>query len=278
MLPMFKMPKYYFNRYLVAIFIAGATFVFMHSVAFSFARGYITDDAGLQGGMVVSLSVNAGDESRVERATSENSERIVGVVTTFDDSLVTVASKSAGVLVESEGEVEAYVSDVNGSAKKGDLLVLSPFKGILMKASENPSAVVGIAASDLGTAKQQTYSVKDGDNTKNTQIAKIRINLNRQGTSNANPLPPDSSLARLGKAIVGKDVGEIRVVIAMIIFFTVLIAEGGILYGAISSSMTALGRNPLARKVIRREMLRVVIIALVVLMLGLGAIYGILWI
>lgn len=272
------MLKHYPKRYILATLISFVSLVVMSATAFAFARGYITDDVGLQGGMVVALSVDAGEDSRVERATTENSERIVGVVISFDDSLVTVASKTAKVLVESEGEVDAYVSDVGGTVRKGDLLVLSPFKGILMKAAANPSAVVGIATSDLDASKPQSYPVKDGADTKNTQIAKIKINLNRQGTSNANPLPPDSSLARLGKAVVGKDVGEIRVVIAMIIFFIVLIAEGGILYGAISSSMTALGRNPLARKVIRREMVRVVIIALIVLMVGLGAIYGILWI
>ncbi len=238
------------------------------------ARGYITDDLGLQTGMVVSLSLESGSSSKVERATAENTQRVIGVVTTIDNSLVTVASSSTKVLVESEGEVEAYVSDINGKPQQGDLLVISPFKGVLMKSTDQASTILGIAAGDFPTSTQ-TYSVEDSSDT--TQVAKIRINLNRQGSTNIN-ITPDSTLTRLGQAVVGKKVGEIRVVIALFIFLTVLIAEGGILYGAISSSIAALGRNPLARKIIRQELIRVIVIAVFVLIIGVGAIYGILWI
>ena len=70
------------------------------------ARGYTTSDSGLTAGMVAALS-NSGD-SEVERADQNSGERIVGVVTTFDGSSVTLASGNSKVLVESEGDVEAY--------------------------------------------------------------------------------------------------------------------------------------------------------------------------
>ena len=85
-------------------------------------------------------------------------------------------------------------------------------------------------------------------------------------------------MSKLGKSLVGRDVGEIRVLIALLVFMIVLIAEGGIIYGAVSSAITALGRNPLARKVIQREMLQVFVVAIIVLVVGLGAMYAILWI
>jgi hypothetical protein len=50
------------------------------------------------------------------------------------------------------------------------------------------------------------------------------------------------------------------------------------MYGAISSAITALGRNPLARSAIRREMIRILFVAIIVFLIGLGAIYGILWV
>lgn len=240
------------------------------------ARGYETDDIGLQTGMAVALSTGDNTEDKVERASNQNSDRIVGIVTTFEDSLVTVTSGNAKVLVESEGEVDAYISDSGGEVKKGDLLTLSNYRGILAKGNANQDRILAIAGSDFVAASPETYTVKDGNNTKQIKIAKIKVNLNRQGSSNP-AVVTNSSLAKLGKAIVGKDIGEIRVLIAMIIFFIVLIAEGGILYGAISSSITALGRNPLAKKIIRKELVRVVIIAVIVLGVGLGAIYGVLW-
>lgn len=238
------------------------------------ARGYTTDDQGLQTGMVVSLTVG-GPSGKVERATQESSNRVVGVVTTVDNSLVTVSSGTANVLVESEGQAEAYVSDLAGPVAQGDLLVLSPLKGILMKSNSSPAAVIGIAAEDVLTTTP--YSYQEVTQTKETRIAKVKINLNHQG-GNTGATQADSALARLGRSLVGRDVGETRVLIALIIFVIVLIAEGGILYGAISSAIAALGRNPLARKAIRGELLRVMAVAIVVLLLGLAAIYAVLWV
>lgn len=243
--------------------------------AFAIARGYTTEDDGLQTGMVVSLS-DDGDDDKVERATQEASSRAVGVVATIDDSLVTVGSGTSKVLVEGEGQIDAYVSDINGTVKKGDLLILSPLKGVLMRGDDkSPAKVIGVAAQE--PTSTSTYQFADGGSTKETQIAKIKIDLSYLGSSTGTQAS-DSALAKLGKAVVGKDVGEIRVLIALIVFLVVLIAEGGILYGAISSAITALGRNPLARQIIRTELVKVVIVAIVVLFVGLGSVYAILWV
>jgi hypothetical protein len=243
--------------------------------ALAIARGYTTDDTGLQAGMVAALS-SEGD-SKIQRATQDNSQRIIGIVTTFEDSSVTVASSATKALVESDGEVNAYVSDMGGKVTKGSLLAVSSLKGVLMKVPESTSArVIAVAAEDSSASNSdEIYNI--GDSSKTTHIAKIKVNLSLQGSSTGQG-NASSPLADLGKAVVGKDVGEIRVLVALILFVIVLIAEGGILYGAISSAITALGRNPLARKVIRREMIRVIIVALAVLLVGLGAVYTVLWI
>lgn len=263
---------------LLRVLLAGLGIIFVLSsqgLVLAIARGYTTNDLGLQTGMVVALSVDGSGGSNVERASQDSSNRVVGIVTTIDSSLVTVSSGRAKVLVESEGQTDTYVSDINGAIKEGDLLVLSPLKGILMKSGDTPATVIGIAAETPATSLP--YSYKDGDETQETQIAKIKVNLNRQGDGSAG-LPSDSALAKLGRSLVGKDVGEARVLVALILFVIVLIAEGGIIYGAISSAITALGRNPLARRIIRAELLRVVIIALLVLLVGLGAVYAVLWV
>jgi hypothetical protein len=258
---------------LLALLFSG----FFVSSAQAIARGYTSDDTGLQTGMMVALSASQGDSKKVERASIDNSQQVVGVVTTIDDSFVSVASGKSKVLVESEGQVEVYVSDVNGEPKRGDLLTASPFRGILMKANQNPSSILAIASADFSSSKIESYSIDDKGATKETKIARIKANLNRQGANNV-PIESDSALARLGRAIVGRDVGEVRVVVALVIFIIVLIAEGSILYGAISSAITALGRNPLAKKVIRQELVRVIVVALLVLGFGLGTIYAILWV
>jgi len=241
------------------------------------ARGYETADTGLQTGMVAALSTEGA--ATVERATQNNVKRVVGVVTTFDTSSVTIASGQTKILVESEGQVEAYISDLNGQVKQGDQLIMSPLKGILMKASENnTSSVLAIAAQNVEpTAESLTYTAEKDGSQKETKITKATVNLNVQGSNGGSGVGSDSPLAKLGQAIVGKNVGEARVLAALLVFIIVLIAEGGIIYGAVTSAITALGRNPMAQKVIRREIAQVILVAIGVLLVGLAAVYGILW-
>ncbi len=263
-----------FKKITGLIFAATITALFLSQAVFAIARGYTTDDSDLEVGMTAAISVKSSDSSTVERATQDNGDQVVGIVTTVDNSLVTVSSGKSRVLVEGDGQVDAYVSDINGTIKKGDLLVLSPLKGILMRSGDTAAVVVGIAASNLD--EKQAYGYQDKGETKQTQIGKIKIDLSHKGSNGI--VEPDSSLGRLGRAVVGKPVSDVRVVVALIIFFIVLITEGSILYGAISSAVTALGRNPLARKIIRSELIRVTFIALIVLIIGLGAMYAILWV
>lgn len=285
MLYLVKMNKLYLCKIAtrLSVLVASATLVIIAPLmligsVYAIARGYNTNDQGLQTGMVVALSLdNNSSAPSVERANQDSGQRVVGIVTTNEESLVTVGSSASKVLVESEGQVDGYVSDINGKVQKGDQLVLSPLKGVLMKGvTGTPGTIVAIAA-DTVTATS-SYPYVDNGKTLKTDIGKIKVNLNHTGVQNNGSSSSDSPLARIGRAVTGKEVGEVRVLIAMIIFIIVLIAEGSILYGAISSAVTALGRNPLARKIIRGELFRVILVALVVLGVGLGAVYGILWV
>lgn len=253
--------------------------VVSHAAAvYSVARGYNTDDTGLKPGMVVAITnENDPDNPKVERASTENASKSVGVVTTDGESSLTLSSGSKKVLVETGGEVDAYVSDINGAVKQGDLLAVSPLKGILMKGDDVSGVVLGIALEDAELDAEDSYSTEISGDKKTALITRIRVSLDQKAISNA-PQKTDSSLERLGKSVVGKEVSEIRVVVALIIFIMVLIAEGGIIYGAVSSAITSLGRNPLARNVIRSEVTRVLAVALGVLLIGLAAIYMILWV
>lgn len=243
------------------------------------ANGYSTDDNGLIPGMVVALSQSStSDKPKVERAALDKEAKIIGVSTTLENQLVSVGSKDARVFVQTTGEATVYVTDLNGVVKNGDLLAPSPLLGVLMKADQRTAPVVGIAIEDFDESTAETQSITDNSKRKDTNINKIRINLDHMAASNQQASISDSSLERLGQAVVGRRVGEIQVVAALAIFLIVLVAEGGIIYGAISSSITSVGRNPLAGKIIRRETARVVGVALVVLIIGVASIYAILWV
>lgn len=257
--------------------IAGFLMLGSSTMARALTKGYASADAQLLPGMVASLSSDAeGSESRVERASVDNSNKIVGVATTVGESLVTIASGTSQAYVESEGGVGAYVSDVNGAPKKGDLLTISPLKGIMMKA-ENSSIILAVAEEDFSAENAEKYDLT-GDGPKTALIQKIRVNLDRQGAGTRNVADVRSSLDNLGKLLTGREIGAIRVLIALVIFLLVMITEGAILYGTISSAISSVGRNPMAYSIIRHELVRVLAVVCLVLAVGLGAIYAILWI
>lgn len=238
------------------------------------ARGYITDDQALRPGMTVALSPSGtADRPKVERATRETANKIIGVTTGSDETTLTIASGEQQAYVQTEGEVIAYVSDINGMPKKGDKLTISPFKGILML-SDSRTPVLGSILEDFSVNKADEQNVITDSGQKTMKVAKLTISLDsnlRYGQEG-----DDSVLKRLGRAITGKEVGEVQVAVALIIFLIVMITEGAIIYGAISSSITALGRNPLARKIIKAELVRVLLLAILVLFIGLAAIFAVL--
>lgn len=239
-------------------------------------RGYATDDLSLRPGMTVALSgvTETGKLPKVTRATIENQDKIIGVATTVNESLVTIGSSEAEVYIENEGNVPAFVSDINGPIKKGDLLTISPLQGILMKAVDS-SKIIGIAQEDFIDSKATSYKISDSVKDA-TLVEEISVNLDSKGGNSQNG-SQNNALTRVGQSLTGRQISELRMIVALIVFFIVMISEGAILYGSISSAVRSLGRNPLAGKMIRHEMSRVALISIVVLLVGLAAIYAMLW-
>ena len=252
-------------------------FAFMPSLS-ALSRGYQTNDTDLKPGMIVMLSgTNSADNPDVERATPEGVDRIIGVATTVDASVATIASSSQSIYVETGGDVLTYVSDIQGEVHKGDLLTISSLRGIAAKASSGSPYIIGVATEDANNAKnQETHTIQTKNGEQQTKIGLIKVNIDSRGKTWGQLSGGSSSLKQLGRAVSGKDVSQARVLLALVLFFVVMTAEGSILYGAISSGILSLGRNPLAKKVILREVGRVVFVAFFVLTFGLGAVYTIL--
>lgn len=234
------------------------------------SRGYTTQDQSLRPGMVVSLV----DENSVERADQTTADKAIGVAQSEGGSNIAFSSGEASLLVEISGEALVYVTDFNGAISSGDNLTLSPIKGVLMKGDKGKD-VFGVAISDMASDGDD-YVIETNQGNKSVKIAQVKISLDRKGFAGTNVIQEDSTLKSIGRAVTGREVSEVRVLVALLIFLVVMIAEGGIIYGAISSSIVSLGRNPLAGNIIRHELIRVLFIAIGVLLIGLGAIYAIL--
>lgn len=261
------------SRLLGLVLLLLTIFVSACAVVQAYARGYKTNDNGLKPGMIVVINTtSAPGEPLVERATRESVDRAIGITTEIEDNLVTVASGEQQVYVQMAGVASAYVTDTNGGVVKGDKLTLSPLKGILMRGNE-VDPIVATALEDFpdGAAQAQPVTGESGATT--ARLAKLNVALENSLVTDQEGPSDESAIERLGRAVIGRDVGELQVIVALIIFFIVLVSEGSIIYGAVSSGIISIGRNPMAKDVIRRELIRVLGLALVVLLIGLGAIY-----
>lgn len=264
---------------LTAISVAVVSLIFLFtSMAQAITRGYKSSDQTLKPGMVVGLSQKDKNQSgaTVERVSDDFDSNIVGVVTNIKDSSVVIASPGQQVFVEDTGNVKAYVSNVNGTVKKGDKLTLSPLKGILATINENSRIVFATALEDFPDKSSQEYKVSADKGESTVKVALIKVNLDTKDVISQNS-SDTSTIKRVVKYVVGKDVSAIRVAISFAVFLLVLFMVTGILYGAISSSITSLGRNPLAGKTVRHQLVHVFLIAGAIFIVGLGAMYLILW-
>jgi len=244
------------------------------------SQGYKTEDKSVGAGNAVSLRSDSAGEKFVDLSDDENSSKFVGIITTIDDSLVSLTDQSSNVLVTTSGEVSAYVSDINSVPKSGDLIAISPIKGVLMKSSgDDTSLVVGVALEDFDSATATSKQVIDSQGAgRVVNISKQRIEITRDIVSRSQNQSPKSFIVLIGESITGKEVSSTQVIASLVVLFMVLILEGSIIYGAIHSTIGALGRNPLSRRAVFKQLLQVSWLALIVLIFGLGAIYLLLFI
>jgi hypothetical protein len=251
------------------------------AVSNSISQGYKTKDSSVSAGMAVSLSDEAESTKFVEATTQQNASKFVGIITTIDENLLSLTDASSDVLVTTTGEAAAYMSDLNGEPKTGDLIAVSPIKGVLMKANSvgDQSLVVGVALEDFSGVKSSTKDVTDAQGaTKVVRVGKGRIEINKDIVARNDPNEGKSFIVLAGQSITGKEVGQAQVIASLVVLLIILILEGSIIYGAIHSTIGALGRNPLSRKAVFKQLLQVSWLALIVLFFGLGAIYLILFI
>lgn len=246
----------------------------------SISQGYASNDTEIGVGMAASLSIDSTPETpMVERATRGNSDRFVGIVTTVERSLISLTGKNTEILVSASGEATAYVSDLNGQVKQGDIVTVSPLAGILMKAGDTDALLIGAAVEDAPETGQVSRQIQTDDGQERTVLVSLqKVDVNPRSRQIENTSSDRAFLVILGESITGKEVSQVQVIVALVIFMLMMIIEGSIIYGAIRSSITAIGRNPLSKRALFKELLQVSWLALIVLVFGLGTVYMVLWI
>jgi hypothetical protein len=243
------------------------------------SQGYLTKDDSLSQNMAVALT---GEEVNghlvVSAADSTKPSSALGVAIGLTDSLLATSSVSKGVYVSSNGPVKVYVSDFNGAPKVGDLLAVSPLKGVLMKSLDETQPSFGRALEDFDTSNSQKISILDKNGQMlDTRVVLMNVNVDVNPPSKSNAISDDDWLQSVSASLFGKNLSSIRIVMILMVFVTMMLVAGEIIYSAVLGSITAVGRNPLARSAIAKQSLRKGVLAGLVLLVGALIIVMLIW-
>jgi F0F1-type ATP synthase membrane subunit c/vacuolar-type H+-ATPase subunit K len=190
----------------------------------------------------------------------EYSPSMFGVVSDNPAAYFDIAPVENGRLVLSDGVVKVKITNSNGSIRKGDFVTSSLTPGIAQKATEN-GYVLGMALADAVTQSNGDINVSIAINIHpEAQLSNTRSNLVAvlRDASKAPILEPLASFRYLLAAIL------------VVISFTL----GFVYFGRMANTgVEAIGRNPLAEKQIRINVILHVIVTLLIIGVGLFTAY-----
>jgi hypothetical protein len=246
-------------------------------------RAYNTE-VTLQRGMIVRVADK--DETKVELLKTEDMTKMEGVIVAANDAPVTLStadSKKQQVFVATTGRYSVLVSNQNGMIKKGDYITISALAGVGMKAGGDQSRIIGKA---LGPFDGQN-NISGKTSVKNAQKQDVPITIGLIPVEVAvshNPLearpesilPGFEYLQKMAGSMAGKPVPPLRIYVSLIALILCAAIAGTIVYAGVRTGMTAIGRNPLARSSIARNLLQVIITGIIILIIGIVGVYLIL--
>lgn len=257
--------------------VPATTWAASNSVTQAVIQGY-GSDAPLQYGMIVKLK--DGDGTKVEADTAAGMDKMQGIVVPPNDASVTLSDNAnAGqVYVATFGRYNVLVSNQNGPIKAGDYITVSSLAGIGMKADSSQDIVLGRAVSGFsGTDSVEGAATLVDNHGKHVAVSLGRIAVDINIVHNPLQQKVDNNLpgflSRASEIIANKPVSSVRVYLGLTVIVISAIIAGSILYSGVRNGLIAIGRNPLAKKTIARNMVQVIVTSLIIFILGIFAVY-----
>lgn len=240
-------------------------------------QGFQSDQT-LQKGMIVRLK--PGDGTKVQAVTQQDAGEVFGVVVSSSDAAVSLSNTSAAqeTFVANSGQYEVLVSNQNGQIKEGDYVAVSALGGVGMKATSDQQYVLGKALTTfdgvMNIEGNSTLKTSNGDQ----QVTLGRVTIEVSVAHNPHYSKEDEAgvpqvLSNLVQIVTDKPVTAFRIYASLTVVVVTIIIAGIVLFSGVRTGMTAVGRNPLAKKSISRGLLQVTLMALIVFVIGLIAVY-----
>ena len=240
-------------------------------------QGYAAETP-LDTGTIVQLTGKGSNTVKI--ATQSELQNMFGVTVDASQQPLTVSNDDAKneVFVAVSGTYNVLVSTQGGDIRSGDYVTLSSLNGIAMKASTEQKTVFGRANRDFDGkgAKLGTASLKDdagGTKTVTLGVVPVTIDIRRNPNDKSTKANVPEFLERIGEAVAEKEVSPIRIYLSMGITVVSIIAAIAMLYAGIRNGVISIGRNPMSKKSIFRALLEVVLTSMLILVIGLFAVY-----
>jgi hypothetical protein len=268
--------KRLFQRLLIVVglvLFAGATTKLV--LAQDVTQGYGSTTT-LQNGLIVELDPN--NSSDVEPVTSTDAANMLGVTVGAGNSPVSLSNNGAAsqVYVATYGQYDVLVSNQDGAVKTGDFITISSLDGVGMKAGSNQTIIIGKALGNFDGSTNVVSTATVGGAAVSLGYVQVDISvahnpLYQKQTTTSAGVP--SFLARAAQVVTNKPLGAARIYAGLVVLLVSVLVAGGLLIAGVRSSMTAIGRNPLARHSIMRGLMQVILLALIIVSAGLVAVY-----
>jgi hypothetical protein len=240
--------------------------------------GYASDSV-LRVGTIVQLEGSNGN--KVAPATSKNPNQMYGV--TVDQHQLSVTISDSGLAnetyVATSGTYDVLVDTQAGAIKAGDYVTISAIDGVAMKAGTSDKTVFGRAVGGFDGKADSIGSMplKDthGSTTQTVQLGLVPVAINIQRNPNEKSTKANlpSALQRIGEQLADKQVSMVRIYMSAAVAVMSVIVAVVMLYSGIRGGLISIGRNPLSKKTIFRGLLEVVIGSVLILLIGLFAVY-----
>lgn len=241
-------------------------------------QGY-TAETPLDTGTIVQHT--GKDSKKVKSASQSELQNMFGV--TIDRNLLPLTFSDEKleneVYVATTGTYNVLVSTQGGTINSGDYVTLSSVNGVAMKAGTEEKTVFGRAAASFdgkGVTLGAT-ALKDttGKTSKTVTLGMIPVTIDIKKNPNEKSTKVDvpEVLQRVGQAIAEKEVSPIRIYLSIGITVISLIAAIAVLYSGVRSGVISIGRNPMSKKSIFRALLEIILTALLIVIVGLFAVY-----
>lgn len=221
------------------------------------------------------------DQTTVTPLTEQDIRNMQGVVIPTNDAALVLTPQSTSarqVLVAATGRYDLLVSNQNGSVKTGDYVAMSALPGIGMKAGTNQPEVIGRAAGNFSGTDNviSTMSLKQSFG-RSTSVAigqiPVDVRLEPNPLFRTNNLP--GFLNRAANSVVNKP-GSIRIYLSIAVLLATFFISGTMFYSGVRNSIVAVGRNPLAKRVINRNLAQAIVAGLAIFLAGVLTAYLIL--